>query len=86
MSLEMWDQTLHRETNWNFKTHNKSNDWSLRMPCRIILESFFKEALITSLDVSLKTSYKNTNCQHKMGMLGNVHKIHKLEGFINLNR
>ncbi len=53
-----------------------------RMPSRIILESFFKEALITSLDVSLKTSYKNTNCQHKMGMLGNVHKIHKLEGLL----
>jgi hypothetical protein len=56
------------------------------MPCKIILERFFKEALKTSLNMSLKTSYKNTNCQHKMGMLGNVHKIHKLEALINLNR
>lgn len=48
------------------------------MPCRIILEKNFKETLKTSLDMSLKTSYNNTNCQHKMGMLGNVHKIHKI--------
>jgi hypothetical protein len=53
------------------------------MPCKTILEFFFKEALNTSLDMS---SYKRKNCQHKMGVLGNVHKIHKLEALINLNR
>jgi hypothetical protein len=68
------------------KLTTKTTIGAWRMPCRIILESFFKEALKTSLDMSLKTLYKSTNCQHKMGVLQNVHKIHKLEALINFNR